>query len=352
MDELIVRDVDFNGATLKAAQDENGVVWAGVRWMCDGIGLSDEQRKRQARNIHSDIVLSKGVSNLILPTSRGSKSVLCLMLDYVPLWLAKISITPKMRRETPELVEKLIEYQLKAKDVLAAAFLKKEEPEVYSRQIMELQDTVNKLHKDMSTLANIILDWRDKSVDIPQLVNKTDEWKRSVYKKIDIVCSNSDIFMDRSDVLKYIYKYMNRTYGIVWPQEIIEYRKYNNISGRVSTIEAIASKGTLKSIFEAVLNDMVERHSKEVVVETKKLSWADETINPLVVKYGDKSSFGMATYRRVYRRMEENNRIGWKNLRARYVTEHGKTPSEKQLIETRPTLRKKFKIAVDQLLEE
>ena len=257
-----------------------------------------------------------------------------------------------MRRESPELVEKLIEYQLKAKDVLAAAFLKKEEPEIYSRQIMELQDTVNKLHKNMSTLANIILDWRDKSVDIPQLVNKTDEWKRSVYKKIDIVCSNSDIFMDRSDVLKYIYKYMNRTYGIVWPQEIIEYRKYNNISGRVSTIEAIASKGTLKSIFEAVLNDMVERHSKEAVVEIKKLSWADETINPLVIKYGDKSSSGMATYRRVYRRMEENNRIGWKNLRARYVTEHGKPPSKKQLIETRPTLRKKFKIAVDQLLEE
>ena len=49
----------------------------------------------------------------------------CLKLDYVPLWLAKIAITPRMERETPELAAKLEQYQLKAKDVLAAAFLPK-----------------------------------------------------------------------------------------------------------------------------------------------------------------------------------------------------------------------------------
>ena len=48
---------------------------------------------------------------------------LCLKLDYVPLWLAKIAITPRMERETPELAARLEQYQLKAKDVLAAAFL-------------------------------------------------------------------------------------------------------------------------------------------------------------------------------------------------------------------------------------
>ena len=35
----------------------------------------------------------------------------------------KISITPTMRENNPELVEKLVNYQLKAKDALAAAFL-------------------------------------------------------------------------------------------------------------------------------------------------------------------------------------------------------------------------------------
>ena len=37
--------------------------------------------------------------------------------------VCKISITPTMRENNPELVEKLVNYQLKAKDVLAAAFL-------------------------------------------------------------------------------------------------------------------------------------------------------------------------------------------------------------------------------------
>ena len=88
MDELIVRDVNFNGAALKAAQDENGVIWAGVRWMCDGIGLSEGQRKRQMMNIQSDIVLSKGGSNLIPLTPLLHKLNFCILfyryLIYTP----------------------------------------------------------------------------------------------------------------------------------------------------------------------------------------------------------------------------------------------------------------------------
>lgn len=36
----------------------------------------------------------KGGSNLTLPTKGGNQETLCLKLDFVPLWLAKISITP------------------------------------------------------------------------------------------------------------------------------------------------------------------------------------------------------------------------------------------------------------------
>lgn len=123
MNDLEIRRVPFMGAELMAARDNDGQIWAGVRWMCDGIGLSEGQRKRQVANIQTDTILSKGGSNLVLPTNRGLQEVLCLKLDFVPLWLAKISITPTMERETPELAERLEQYQLHAKDVLAAAFL-------------------------------------------------------------------------------------------------------------------------------------------------------------------------------------------------------------------------------------
>lgn len=123
MNELEIKRVPFMGTELMAARDTDGQIWAGVRWMCDGIGLSKSQSKSQVEKINEDKVLSKGVGNFRLPTAGGMQDAYCLKLDFVPLWLAKISITPTMERETPELAARLMEYQLKAKDVLAAAFV-------------------------------------------------------------------------------------------------------------------------------------------------------------------------------------------------------------------------------------
>lgn len=123
MGELEIKHVPFMGTDLMAARDNDGQIWAGVRWMCEGIGLSRNQRDNQIEKIKVDKTLSKGAGNFPLPTNGGNQTCLCLKLDFVPLWLAKISITPTMEQETPELAEKLMQYQLKAKDVLAAAFM-------------------------------------------------------------------------------------------------------------------------------------------------------------------------------------------------------------------------------------
>lgn len=122
-EKLEIKKVPFLGTELVAVRDTDGQIWAGVRWMCSGIGLSKAQGKTQVEKINEDKVLSKGVGNFRLPTGGGMQDSFCLKLDYVPLWLAKIAITPKMEKETPELAAKLEQYQLKAKDVLAAAFL-------------------------------------------------------------------------------------------------------------------------------------------------------------------------------------------------------------------------------------
>lgn len=137
MQGLAVKDVEFNGAVLRAAQMED-IVWVGVKWICDGLGLSEDRGKYERKKIQKDLVLNKGVKFYPLGTDNANSDVLCLMLDYLPLWLAKISITPTMKRENPELVNRLIEYQLKAKDVLAEAFLSKKKeivPEVRNNMI-------------------------------------------------------------------------------------------------------------------------------------------------------------------------------------------------------------------------
>lgn len=122
MTGLAIKDVEFNGATLRAAQDTENIIWVGVAWVCQGLGLTKGQMQNERKKIQTDEVLSRGERNFVLPTEGGNQESLCIKLDFLPLWLAKISITPTMKRENPQLVENLITYQLKAKDVLAEAF--------------------------------------------------------------------------------------------------------------------------------------------------------------------------------------------------------------------------------------
>ena len=249
MNGLAIKDVQFNGATLRAAQDAENIIWVGVRWVCEGLGLSKGQMQNERKKIQTDEVLSQGKRNFVLPTEGGNQDVLCLQLDFLPLWLAKIHVTPKMRRENPMLADRLVIYQIKAKDILAAAFLDKNAlvPQVdYSQQIANLRNTIEemrqenqKMYKDISTLANIILDWKESA---------------------------------KNNILA-----------------IPETQKTNTYS-----------------------------------------SWKET----------------------MYQKMDADNKICWKNLTTRYINKHGKKPSRKDLIETRPSLRKKFKHAVKELMEE
>ena len=366
MEGLIVKDIQFNGSTLRAAQNVDGIIWVGVKWICEGLGLSEGQTKKEQRRIHTDLVLSKGGSNLILLTDGGRQSVLCLKLDFLPLWLAKIHITPTIKKENPDLAERLVDYQLKAKDVLAAAFLNKEALEPLSQTVpMEdfkrLESKLDKMYADMGKLANIILDMKDKamSVSLPENIGAkigandvVHTWKSDMYDKMDCIYPNTNTFNGRADIMKYIYKYMNKNYGIVWEQEVKEYCERAGINS-VSIIDVVSHKDMLRSIFQAVLTDLEYKYTGCTDGCIKhNTSWVDEVIQPLVDKYSDHSNAGMATYRRVYKKMDEQNKIAWNNLTTRYINSCGKKPTRKDLIVTRQSLKKKFKNAVKELMEE
>ena len=168
---------------------------------------------------------------------------------------------------------------------------------------------------------------------------------------------------------------MNRNYGIVWEQEIKDYVDRNNSVKKPSTIEAIYDNEMLRSIFDAVLSDMVgevgEVREAGEVREVGEFREADELkqrkndpvivpiddiIKPLIQKNCDLSNAGMATYRSVYRHMDENYSVNWKNLQTRHCKKYGiygdpRKISRKKLIETNERLRKKFEQTVNDLLE-
>lgn len=373
MNGLAVKDVQFNGATLRAAQDAENMIWVGVRWVCQGIGLTEGQARRERKRIHEDLTLKQGESNLTLPTDGGNQDVLCIRLDFLPLWVAKINPTPTMKKENPQLVENLVEYQLKAKDVLADAFLNKNAltPRAdYMTQIVNLQSTIEemrqenqKMYKDMSALANIIIDLKESfekngstKPALPEvsITSYRKSWKETMYQKMDHICANTIQFGKRNDVMKWMYRYMNKKYGVVWDQEEREYKERNHTSISPNTIDIVLDKPMIKSIFESVLADLEYEYCHKTVEKSDNEigDWSDQIIAPLIKKYDDHSNAGMATYRRVYKKMDTDNKICWKNLTTRYINEHGKKPLRKDLIETRPSLRKKFKNAVKELMEE
>jgi len=115
--------VPFNGANLLGVKANDGKVYVGVRWVCEGIGLTEGQMKGERKKVQEDVVLREGGRNFVLNGNGGAREVLTIELDFLPLWLAKISITPNMQRHQPEVTEKLVQYQLKAKSVLASAFI-------------------------------------------------------------------------------------------------------------------------------------------------------------------------------------------------------------------------------------
>lgn len=302
------------------------------------------------------------------------------MLDFLPLWLAKINITPTMKRENPELVDRLIEYQLKAKDVLAEAFLSKkkeeisavrnnmiqipipevpnyaEEFEILYAKLDDLEEQNQKLYNGMSNMAKLLLDMSSrKETQLPDIkpvkeISEEDSWKQIVYGKAEnIVCNSS--FRKTASVLKHIYDYMRQNYGICWEQEAKDYKERNNLSYSPKTIEVVYQNEDLRSIFIAVLTDM-EYKAKEAKEKKNEIDWSDQQILPLVKKYDDHSNGFMATYKKVYTRMEENSRVGWKNLTTRYINECGGKPTKKDLINTRKSLQKKFKKAIEELMEE
>jgi phage antirepressor YoqD-like protein len=142
--DLTIKQVNFNGDNLLAVKDNiTGKVHVAVYYVCKGLKLDENQTKVQRDKINSDLVLSKGGRKISIPTNGGIQDVLCIELEFLPLWLAKINANIISNQESQD---KLIEYQLKAKDVLAKAFIgqiqNQKLPSSYAEALRELADKV------------------------------------------------------------------------------------------------------------------------------------------------------------------------------------------------------------------
>lgn len=170
--KFIVKEVKFHEDKLMAVMNKDiNKIYVGVSYICKGIGLSKDQKDRQVKNVQSDIVLNRGCVKFDAGVIYPNNEAIALDINFLPLWLAKITITPKMQEEQPKITEKLIQYQLEAKDVLANEFIGK-----------------SKFYKNMSKELQAIFVLDEKTQEIENKINTLENKVQEVDKvKEDII---------------------------------------------------------------------------------------------------------------------------------------------------------------------
>lgn len=354
MSEFLIKNVNFNGANLMAAQDKNEVVWVGIRWVCLGIGLTTGQMQRQITNIRKDQFMLEGVADLQLPTQGGEQKVMCIKLDYLPLWLASIPITPTMKLETPDTVKNLMEYKLKAKDVLATAFFgtrnlvpleTKESLHTVQLQFPNYTEQFNSLNNSIENLTLMVTkllegnplpaeEKKEEKVIRRESKESYIDWKERMLSLADKLIQGTNNYKERKNVLVELYSYMRKNYGIVWEQEDRDYQR--TYGSKASKLYLVYSNDVYRSIFETVLTDKV---NNEICISLKDI------IQPLIVKEKDSSPHGVSVYRRVYKQMAEKHGVDWASL----IKENPKS-TKKILVQTNKGLQDQFRLSVGELV--
>lgn len=109
------QEVDFYGDDLTAIQGNDGNIYAGLRQMCQSLGL-DTQGQRQRISRHP--VLNDGLMVCKIHTIMGERDTHILRVDLVPLWLSGIRTSSVSQEVRP----KLERFQREAAKVLWEAF--------------------------------------------------------------------------------------------------------------------------------------------------------------------------------------------------------------------------------------
>ena len=158
--EVETKEIPFYDDTLLGVKDEDGKVWLGVKHACKNIGLTDEQARRQIRNVRDSELFKSNCGIFATVQNEGGRQVkrdvVCLYEKFVPMWLAQISLTPKMRQESPEAVSKLLKYQLEAADVLHTAFYKTDRQKELLHESLGLEGKILKMEEQIVAFTETI----------------------------------------------------------------------------------------------------------------------------------------------------------------------------------------------------
>lgn len=230
---------DFYGDELIAVQDNaTGEIYTSINAVLKGIGFKDRDQIRKRRDKWiNDSLISKGIAKFTLPTQKmvtkndtilfDEKDTYCISQRKLPIALAKINITPKMKQTQPELATKLELYQDKCADVLASVFIDKKSTNAINAEFLAesisnaitvaLQPITERLEKIEQTQTNRYLSAR----------RYPSPWYKKIAPKYKMLMEYFDC--TRSELYSSIYKELEDTYDVDINQIHEDYCYENNL---------------------------------------------------------------------------------------------------------------------------
>lgn len=265
---LQVTDFNFYGDNLIALKDNaTGEIYTAITHILRGIGFNSKQVEHQQNKILKDELFKShtlkfsGV-DLNMPSIN---EIWCISQRKLPIALAKINITPKMKKEQPELSKRLLTYQDKCADVLASVFIDHKTVSDMNMQpiteaLTSITNTLTTLTQTMTSMQQEINAIKGSQEDKPKLSKKKwSYWSTKMYPKYQLL---TDYFhITHKELYKNLYSELQNTYpDIDLNQEIDDYC-YENKLESAYTLDVIEHNLTLRKLFESVVDNLLNKYN-------------------------------------------------------------------------------------------
>ena len=265
---LQVTDFNFYGDNLIALKDNaTGEIYTAITHILRGIGFNSKQVEHQQNKILKDELFKShtlkfsGV-DLNMPSVN---EIWCISQRKLPIALAKINITPKMKKEQPELSKRLLTYQDKCADVLASVFI--DHKNVSDMNMQPITEALNTITNTLTTLTQTMTSMQQEinaikgsQKDKPKLSKKKwSYWSTKMYPKYQLL---TDYFhITHKELYKNLYSELQNTYpDIDLNQEIDDYC-YENKLESAYTLDVIEHNLNLRKLFESVVDNLLNKYN-------------------------------------------------------------------------------------------
>lgn len=261
---LQVTNFNFYGDDLIALKDNaTGEIYTAITHILRGIEFNSKQVEHQQNKILKDELLKShtlkfsGV-DLNMPSVN---EIWCISQRKLPIALAKINITPKMKQTQPELSKKLITYQDKCADVLASVFI--DHKTISDINMQPITETLNTITNTLTILTQTMTSMQQEinSLKEPQQISKKkwSYWSTKMYPKYQLL---TDYFhITHKELYKNLYRELQNIYpDIDLNQEIDDYC-YENKLESAYTLDVIEHNLTLRKLFESVVDNLLNKYN-------------------------------------------------------------------------------------------